>query len=165
MSSKIVLSFGFKNIYFSFFRKNNKLGLKRCVGTVYPNGTYLCPVLTILRALAFLRVGPSHFLFHKAGDKQSQILPSTLVGSIKSVQKAASFTPVVTITDIRSLFCLSDLMFIYILFRASAVSALARAQVDATAIQVWGGWETSQLKSYARSDDFFRKALQNHLDA
>ena len=156
MSSKIVLSFGFRNIYFSFFRKNNKLGLKRCVGTVYPNGTYLCPVLTILRALAFLRVGPSHFLFHKAGDKQSQILPSTLVGSIKSV---------VTITDIRSLFCLSDLIFIYILFRASAVSALARAQVDATAIQVWGGWETSQLKSYARSDDFFRKALQNHLDA
>ena len=74
------------------------------MGTIYPNGTYLCPVLTILKALAFLKIGPSHFLFHKVGDKQSQILPSTLVGSIKSVQKAASFAPVVTITDIRYLF-------------------------------------------------------------
>ena len=91
------------NIIDTFFRKNNKLGLKRCVGTVYPNGTYLCPVLIILRALAFLKIGPSHFLFHKIGDKQSQILPSTLVGSIKSVQRAAFFAPIVTITDIRYL--------------------------------------------------------------
>ena len=143
------------------------MGLKRCVGTVYPNGTYLCPVLTILKALAFLRVGPSDYLFHKIGDKHSQILPSTLVGSIKNVQKLAFFSPLVTITDIRYLVSYTYVQILSLLppFRASAVSALARAQVDATAIQIWGGWETNQLKSYARSDNDFRRALQGHLEA
>ena len=84
------------------FRKNNKLGLKRCVGTIYPNGTYLCPVLLVAKALAFLKIGPTSYLFHKCGDKESQILPSTLVGSMKAIQRKAKFSPVVTITDIRS---------------------------------------------------------------
>ena len=130
-------------------RKNNRLALKRHVAIIYSNFSWLCPVLNILKCLAYLRVGREDFLFHKEGNKSEPMIPSSIVASFKSVQKAARSFPVLTLTDVR----------------ASSVTALARAQNDATLIQIWGGWASNQMQSYFRQNDDLRRSLQNHLDA
>ena len=129
-------------------KKNNPLALKRHVATIYSTFDYLCPVLNIMKAIIYLRIGPEDFLFHREGEKDEQIDPASLIASVKAVQIKAKSVPALTLTDVR----------------ASATSALAESGVSSYLIQLWGGWSSSQLKNYARSNVTLRKSIQAHLE-
>lgn len=143
------LDFNEDNIKINFhIRKNNKLALKRHVATLYSNYGYLCPVLTVLKAVAYMKLGPEDFLFHRDGCKSERMDPASLIASVKNLQKKAGSHPVLTLTDIRS----------------SATTALVEGGVSSYVVMMWGNWETSQLKSYAKTSDKLRKSLQRHLE-
>ena len=129
-------------------KKNNPLALKRSVATIYSTYNYLCPVLNIMKAIIFLHIGPEDFLFHREEDRREQIDPASLIASVKAVQIKAKSAPALTLTDVR----------------ASATSALAENGVSAYLIQLWGGWSSSQLKNYARSNKNLKKSIQANLD-
>ena len=129
-------------------KKNNPLALKRHTATIYSTYNYLCPVLNVMKAILFLRVGPEDYLFHRDGDRREKIDPAVLISSVKAVQVKAGSLPALTLTDVR----------------ASATSALAEAGVSSYLIQVWGNWANSQLKSYARSNKALKQSIQSHLE-
>ena len=103
-------------------RKNNQLALKRHVATVYSTYGYLCPVLNIMKGLAFMKIGPEDYLFHIKGQKNQPMLSSSLIAGVKQLQKQAHSEPALTITDIR----------------ASATSTLAEGGVGSYLIMLWG---------------------------
>lgn len=146
-------------------RKNNPLALKRHVATIYATYNFLCPVLNIMKAIAYLRVGPDDFICHKEGFKQEQMESASIIASVKALQTQAKSSPALTLTDIR----------------ASATSALAEGGVSNYLIMLWGNWQTSQIqvrstfyfiilklleyfKAYARSNDRLKRDIQGYLE-
>ena len=105
--------------------------------------------MNVARALIYLKIREDDYLMHKDGSRKEQINPSSLVLSVRHVQRVAGSFPIMTLTDLR----------------ASSVTALARAQVDPALIMTWGGWAVDNLKSYYRSNVPLKKKLQGVLDA
>ena len=81
---------------------SNKLALRRHIATVYSSYNFMCPVLNILKAVAFMNIGPSQYLFHKEGEKDERMDPSAIIQGVKQIQKKAGCDPVLTLTDIRA---------------------------------------------------------------
>ena len=109
---------------------SNPLALKRHVATIYSSFNFTCPVLNILKGLAYLKIGPSDYIFHREGDKRQRMDPATIIQGVKNIQKRAGCHPQLTLTDIR----------------ASATTALVEGGVNSYHIMLWGNWQTDQLQ-------------------
>lgn len=143
------LEFTEKSVKINFhIRKNNKLALKRHVATVYATYGYLCPVLNLLKGIAYLGIGPNDYIFHLEGQKEQQMSSSSIIQGVKNLQRQASCSPVLTLTDVR----------------ASATSALAQGGVSTYLIMLWGNWSTNQIEAYARSNEGLKRKIQGVLD-
>ena len=86
--------------------------------------------MNILKAIAFMGIGPSDYVFHKEDDKKQRMSPEAIIAGVKNIQRKAGSEPPLTLTDVR----------------ASATTALAEGGVDNFHIMLWGNWQTDQLQ-------------------
>ena len=83
-------------------RKNNKLGLKRQVATLYATGSDMCPVSNVLAIIAYLGIGSRDFVFHKQFCKREQMRSSAIIAAVKATQERAGCDQLFTLTDMRA---------------------------------------------------------------
>ena len=83
-------------------RKNNKLGLKRQVATLYATGSDMCPVSNVLAIIAYLGIGSRDYVFHKQHCRREQMRSSAIIAAVKATQERAGCDQLFTLTDMRA---------------------------------------------------------------